>query len=151
MNKFKSVDVPQANTLRLVASLTALAAHGYKTKRLLSEELPLVEREVEYYMQAARILGFADYDQKNGISFALTKQAHQFLAKVRPHERKAMLARAVRRAPVIAALLTRHRETGLNVEKVANFLREVTEPRLQRNTARRRANTIIRWLEWTRE
>lgn len=150
MTKFRTLDVPQANTLRLVASLVALAAHGYNTRRLLSDELPLVEREVEYYMQAARILGFARYDTKNGVPFELTDQAEHFLKKEVPSERKAVLAKAVRRVPVIRELLARHTEKELNPENVSTFLREVTVPPLQRNTARRRANSIIRWLEWTR-
>lgn len=109
-----------------------------------------MEREVEYYMQAARILGFADYDAKHRVPFALTKQAHVFLAKETPSERKAVLSRAVRKVPVIEELLAIHRENDLDVEEVAEFLREITDPPLRRNTARRRATTIIRWLEWTR-
>lgn len=151
MMKFRSVEVPQANTLKLVASLTALAAHGYTSRRRLSEELPLVDREVEYYMQAARILGFADYDPKNNVPFTLTDKAQFFLQKETPAERRKVLAQAVRSARVIKELLTKYDETELELETVAAFLREVTDPPLQRNTARRRANTIIRWLESTRD
>lgn len=153
MTRVESRDVPQANSLSVVGNLLALASAGITEKARLSRELPLALREVDYYMHAARILGFARFEKIQ--EFELTDEGRGYLQAETPTEKCTLLARAVRGADVFERLLQEQREDDLDREKVAMFLKAVTanpdNPRsgLNITTARRRADTMIAWLKLT--
>lgn len=151
MIKFNTIDIPQANSLRVLGNLLARVAHGYHEKKELSQMLRLDPREVDYYMHAARILGFADYDPQHSVEFCLTPSGEAYLETILQASRMKILARAVRDSNAIKELLARHSEAALKKETVAVFLREVTTPVLSWTTARRRADSILAWLQQTRE
>jgi len=154
MTRIESRNVPQANSLSVVGNLLALASAGIIEKKRLSRELPLALREVDYYMHAARILGFAKFEKIQ--EFELTENGREYLSAETPTEKRRLLAQAVRSAKIFELLLKEHDESKLSRDEVATFLKDVTaspeDPRTKLNitTARRRADTIIAWLKSTR-
>ena len=147
MKRIPTIDVPQANSLGVVGNLLALVKSGIEDKQRLSEELPLVLREVDYYMHAARILGFAEFEEGKGGEFRITDRGHAYIEAETPSRKRALLREAVRSAQVFKELLGRSSEADLDEEKIVLFLKETTE--LNTTTARRRADTILAWLKQT--
>jgi len=145
MNQIGTKDVPQANSLHRVCDLLALVDQGIDDKQELTRQLGLVARELDYYKHAARILGFAHFEPSE---FYLTQTGKAYLMGLRPEEKRQLLANAVREAAVFRELLAEAKESELNKEKVTAFLQE--RAGLNRTTARRRADTIIAWLRYTR-
>jgi hypothetical protein len=144
MNRIGTKDVPQANSLHRVCDLIALVDQGIDDKQELTRQLSLVKRELDYYMYAAQILGFAHFEPPD---FYLTQSGKLYLMGLRPQEKSATLASAVREANIFKELLSRFQEKELNKENVSTFLMEETG--LNRTTARRRADTMLAWLKYT--
>lgn len=145
MKKIETIDVPQANSLHRVCALLALVDEGIEEKQALTRQLGLVTRELDYYKHAARILGFAHFEPND---FYLTESGKGYLCGLRPEGKMVLLASAVRQAYVFRELLALIPEDALTKESVAEFLVERTG--LNRTTARRRADTMIAWLRYTR-
>jgi hypothetical protein len=145
MNRIGTKDVPQANSLHRVCDLIALVDQGIDDKQELTRQLGLVARELDYYKHAARILGFAHFEPPE---FYLTQSGKAYLMGLRPEEKRQLLANAVREAAVFRELLAEAKESELNKERVTAFLQE--RAGLNRTTARRRADTIVAWLKYTR-
>jgi hypothetical protein len=146
MNRIGTKDVPQANSLHRVCNLIALVDQGIDNKQELTRQLGIVKRELDYYMYAAQILGFAHFETPD---FSLTQSGKTYLMGLRPEEKRSMLANAVRNALVFRELLSQAQEQELSKERVADFL--VERAGLNRTTARRRADTMIAWLKYTRD
>ncbi len=146
MKRIETTDVPQANSLHRVCDLLALVDEGIEDKQDLMRQLGLVERELDYYKHAARILGFAHFEPPE---FYLTENGKGYLKGLRSEEKRAVLASAVREASIFKKLLSQLQEKQLDKENVTAFLMERTG--LNRTTARRRADTIIAWLKYTRD
>ena len=146
MNRIGTKDVPQANSLHRVCDLLALVDEGIEEKQNLMRQLGLVTRELDYYKHAARILGFAHFEPPE---FYLTENGKGYLRGLRSEEKRVMLASAVREANIFRQLLLQFQEKELSKENVTTFLMERTG--LNRTTARRRADTMIAWLKYTRD
>jgi hypothetical protein len=153
MKKIETTDVPQANSLHRVCDLLALVGEGIEDKQDLTRQLGLVTRELDYYKHAARILGFAHFDPPD---FYLTENGKGYLAGLGSEEKHLILASAVRAANVFKELLSQFQEKELDKDIVTTFLLERTMNSLSgiglnRTTARRRADTMIAWLKYTRD
>jgi hypothetical protein len=146
MKRIETTDVPQANSLHRVCDLLALVGEGIEDKQELTRQLGLVTRELDYYKHAARILGFAHFEPPE---FYLTANGKGYLAGLRAEEKRLMLASAVREAYVFRELLSQFPEKDLDKDRVTTFLMERTG--LNKTTARRRADTMIAWLKYTRD
>ena len=149
MREIESINVPQANTLKRVGDLLALVDQGIVEPKRLSKELGLVDREVLYYKDAARILGFLHVEKGRDPSISITPKGKLYLDARTSYESSKLLAAAVREAEVFAELIKQHGEKQLDEDKIVTFLHVRTS--LNPTTAKRRADTILRWLEATRE
>lgn len=147
MREINTRDVPQANSLGVVRNLLALASVGITDKKRLAAELPLALREVDYYIHAAKILGFVSFDEGRVREFALTELGRAYAAAERLATKNEMLKQAVRGALIFSEILACHSEKDLDKDKVCAFLSERTN--LNPTTARRRADTILAWLKRT--
>ena len=141
MNKIKSIDVPQANTLSTVENLLALVDARMAEKRNLSGQLGLAPREVDYYKHAARILGLCKF--VNG-RIRLTKKGREFINATRIADRRELMGAAVRQSKVFSELLSHYTEPELSVENIAQFLKNSTT--LTGSTLWRRAQSMSAWL-----
>jgi hypothetical protein len=142
--KISTKDVPQANSLSLVGDFLALLDSGVRDNLQLSSQMGIVPREVDYYKHAARILDFVRV--KEG-KVEITERGHLYLNALRPREKQALLAEAVRNATVFRELSAKHGPGQLTRQTVVDFLKGATG--LTGSTVGRRADTIIAWLKTT--
>jgi hypothetical protein len=147
MREIDTLDVPQANSLSIVRNLLALASVGINDKKRLAAELPLALREVDYYIHAARILGFVSFDPGHVGEFVLTDSGREYADAERLSVKNEILKHAVRSAFVFSEILACHSEQELDKGKIFTFLSERTH--LNPTTGRRRADTILAWLKQT--
>jgi len=140
--KFKSLDVPQADTLDLVVKLLSVLWHDEaQSKEKIAKELGVVKRQVDYYKHAARILGFAVLaDEK--VQF--TDAGRALMEETRLEARRTLLREAVFNAPIIRSLLRDRRPEELSQAVVSQFLRENSNS--SGATIPRRAQTMRTWL-----
>jgi hypothetical protein len=138
-----TIDVPQANTVDLVVDLIALLHQGMDGKEALARELGIDPREVEYYKQAARILGFirGPIDEP-----MLTDRARELMETVRLAQRHAIIVHAIEETEVFRRLLAAYRREELSKNTVIEFLK--TNTALTGTTVGRRADTILAWLKF---
>ncbi len=142
MKKFKTVDIPQANSLQLVGDLIALVDVGFVGNKRLGSELGIDQRQVDYYKHAARVLGFLEPSRDKPVVSDLGKR---FLKSVRVEDKHTILVDAVRNTQIVKFILDNLSETELNKSSISKFLEENSD--LKGATAPRRASTIIAWLK----
>ena len=142
--RIPSRNVPQANTLRLITALLALAwKGGTLNKKAIARELNIDPRQVDYYKHAARILGLATLEK--GGKLKLTERGESLMDATRVSQRQELVKRAVLDWPLIEHLLQSHRPEELSRRAVSAFLRENTTG-LRGATVERRAETVLSWL-----
>lgn len=142
MRRIKSLDVPQADTLGLVVKLLAtIWPSGKLSKAAIASELGIDPRQVEYYKQAARILGFV---RSSSQRLEFTAAGKELMSSTRRPERTALLQNAVRHTPIISQLVRDRRPEELSGYHVQRFLKRNTS--LARSTIHRRAQTILSWI-----
>jgi hypothetical protein len=136
-----SADVPQANSLNVVADLLTLIDLGFDETEELAARLPLASREVSYYKHAARILGFIEVENAK---IKLSEEGRKILHAKTPEERKRLFATAVKNAKVFRELLQTTGSTIPSRSAIIEFLSRRAD--LSESTAGRRADTILAWL-----
>jgi hypothetical protein len=140
--RFKSIDVPQADTLPLVVRLLAcLWPSGKGTRREIASELGVDSRQVAYYKQAARIL---DLIRISGNSVQFTNRGKALMEETRPATRATMLKEAVRANAIMRELLRDRRPEEVSQSLAERVLR--THTNLTGTTVPRRAHTLLCWL-----
>jgi hypothetical protein len=140
--RLRSIDVPQADTLGLVVKLLATTwPNGKQSTATIASELGIDRRRVEYYKQAARILGFV---RPSSQRLEFTETGKQLMSSTRRSERTALLRNAVLNTPIISKLVKDRRPEELSDDRVRLFLKRNTS--LTGTTIPRRAHTILSWI-----
>ncbi len=136
---------PQADDIRKVIDAIFAVANGYKTKEEISYYYDFDERQSYYYGNAAKYLGFLDL---NHGSFVLTEEGRQYIDASKD-ERKLIMIRAMMGSPTINALFKETVDIGAipDTKYIANTIQE-NRPEVNDTTAKRRAHTMEKWLEW---
>jgi len=142
VSALSSIDVPQANNVGLVEILLAGLQAGVCDRHELAHMLQVDERQVDYYSHAARILGFA---RRADGRWTLSEQGLRFLQLREPEQRRNMLREAFERSPVARALSAFGDLREMTREDIARALAQSAE--LSPATARRRADTVVRWCQ----
>jgi hypothetical protein len=142
MSVIKQKNVPQANSLNKVCDLLALVEAGIDTPDDLGSQLGLVHREIEYYRQAARILGLAEI--ANG-KLSICERGHRLLKARTPTEKNEVLREGVWESDVFFQVLVSFGRRTPTKEQLTALLIEHTG--LGKTTAARRAHTLLAWLK----
>ncbi|WGE67148.1 hypothetical protein NYR77_09190 [Actinobacillus equuli subsp. haemolyticus] len=140
-----SEDVPQADDLHKVHTLVSLI-HNQPTlidDEQLAREMGIVDRQVRYYKAAARILGFLD--SKNRI----TEQGENLVSS---SDYLSNLVTAFQYSHIgMAWSAYYHKDNVLDVplaeEEVIKFLDYICPSQLSLSTKKRRAHTLIKWVQ----
>jgi hypothetical protein len=141
MAQIPSKDIPQANSLEMVSDLVAYMNEGITERSELASQLEINPRQVLYYQEAARILGWiAEHDD----SYVVTLRGRSYLKAIKPADTAGLLSEAVRDTEVFKRLLDSYTEPELSRSNIMNFLREETT--LTGTTVGRRADSIVAWL-----
>ena len=138
------VPYPQANDLLKVQALVTYTCQGRTTQEELEEILPLTNRQVCYYGDAARYLGLVRKSSGNYLPTALGQR----LAKSSTDETTELLVRAMLSIPSIRAVFERLADERLTTSMVVSAIRASGVTLRAERTASRRAKTIRAWANW---
>ncbi len=136
--------IPQADLLWDVARVAEAVAGGATTPSAIGAYLGAKgERQGNYYMQAARLLGLVQ-DGGWADELTLTRSGKVFLAANRD-ERRDLLRRAVLHvAPAREVLQRVASRGGMDRDSIAALLQSLAP--ISASTARRRTQTVTAWL-----
>jgi len=143
--RLRFIAVPQADSPERILALVAAHADWPPTTEELAERLQVTVRQVQYYRQAALVLGLM---AERAAGWALT-DAGRALAEAPVELARRKLAERILAHPLVAmarrrAGRARHSESQAAL--VAELLSACTC--LSASTAHRRAETLLRWLRW---
>ncbi len=150
------IPVPQADDFERVIDLTEFLSEEPSTKDEIAERYPIVNRQVDYYLNAARYLRLVEECGINpdGASLYCASTSTIEILRQPHHIRLLRLAEVVLQYGPIAMLYSNWRTSGVFPSKddaVESFRKSPTSINLSEVTLRRRSGTIRTWLKWVCE
>ena len=143
--RLRFIAVPQADSPERILALVMAHADGPPATEELAERLQVTVRQVQYYRQAALMLGLL---AQSAAGWGLT-DAGRALAEAPAELARERLAERILAHPLVAMARRRAgraRRGDSQVALVAELLSACTC--LSASTAHRRAETLLRWLRW---
>jgi hypothetical protein len=150
--KFQSSEIPQANRLDLVIKLVQKCGSGGLNSGEITEILSVstgttyTMRQALYYGDAAVILGLMVRSES---LFTLSRQGRRLSSATSTSKTKQIVQEALEENQLINAIMDRLKQANPDPDKsqiITEFL--LRHSNLAVSTARRRASTIIRYLEY---
>ena len=145
-NELDSIDAPQADDLHKVYTVTSLIGEEPTLShddQLLASKMGIVDRQVRYYKAAARILGFLDSKD------CLTKAGRDLLSSQGDFMDTIVTAFQYSNIGVcwcayyqVSSVL----DVPLEITEVIKFLNYAFGANLSDSTKKRRAKTLIKWV-----
>lgn len=138
------IPFPQANSFERVVNLVELIAQQPMSKEDIAEQYDFHLRQADYYANAACYLGLLALADGH---YQLTPRGEKAIAQPRRDGRNAALLRALAARQVFRQAL----EISLRRGKVAEaheIAAAIEGLGLGAGTARRRASTVARWIQW---
>ena len=138
------IPFPQANSFERVVNLVELIAQQPMSKEDIAEQYDFHLRQADYYANAACYLGLLALADGH---YQLTPRGEKAIAQPRRDGRNAALLRALAARQVFRQAL----EVSLRRGKVAEaheIAAAIEGLGLGAGTARRRASTVARWIQW---
>jgi hypothetical protein len=148
-----SIPCPQADDLERVIDLVAFLAEESSSKEDIAARYPIVTRQVDYYLNAARYLGLVDElgtDSDNNALFCASSLALEILRQPN-HIRLLRFAEVVLQYGPLSSLYSEWRATGIFPSKsdvIERFRQSPASSELSEATLIRRSTTIRMWLKW---
>lgn len=139
------IPFPQADEIRIVLNVVRILQQGATTKASITEVLGYDIRQTDYYVNAARWLGFID--ERMGLT-AIGQQ----IMHATPHQQKRLVIRAIFATPFFYAmgklLIDRHAVPDRDdiIAALAHDPELCTQ--MSGTTRSRRAQTVHAWLRW---
>ena len=150
------IPVPQADDFERVIDLTEFLAGEPSTKEEIAGRYPVVERQDDYYLNAARYLQLVQQAETNSDGdeiFCASARANEILRK--PHHlRVREFAEIVLSYGPIAKLYCEWRVSNIfpsKAEVIESFQQAPASRNLALTTQIRRAQTVQAWLRWVCE
>jgi hypothetical protein len=142
---FEIKDIPQADKLEKVIAATEAVAEGASTEMEVAEAIGLSDRQITYYLDAARILGFIENNQA---IISVTDKGMN-MAKAHRDDKKESLRKAISENDLLKAIVTfvDKDKNGVNEQDISNFLLSMTAVEAH-DLVPRRAKTLMAWLEY---
>jgi hypothetical protein len=147
------IPCPQADDLERVIDLTAFLAEEPSTKQDIAARYPIVPRQVDYYLGAARYLKLVSEsgsDSDGAALFGATALSLEILRQPN-HLRLLRLAEVILLYGPLSTLYSEWRATGIFPSKgdvIEQFRQSPASSQLSEDTLIRRSTTIRMWLKW---
>ncbi len=140
--------IPQADDVTKIMDLPLAIADKIDNSKLLAKTYGFDERQSNYYLEAAEILGLVSRRQTR---YVLTEDGRKYLL-MDISQRKLMLIRRMVTVPIVsrlvAELLVSDNRT-ISKEEVERVIQESSK--VGGSTVPRRAQTLIAWFRWLGE
>jgi hypothetical protein len=150
------IPFPQADSFnRIVDLLTQISGAGALSQEDITSNHAFDLRQTQYYTNAARYLGLAERlsDRDLGITYTLTRDGERTMGLRNPQQRNLALVEAILKHRVFNKTLRLYifKQAGRpTVEQVVEIMRaaELGLDREGTTTIRRRAQTVLAWMDW---
>ena len=141
--QFDTNDIPQADLIWEVARVPEAIAQGLNTPPAIAAYLGnKVPRQGLYYLQAAHILGLVTRDDDGEMK--LTTYGRAFINYDHSSKQRGLRRLALEREPTHSLVIGLRASGGMGRDGLARQIKELSN--LADSTARRRAQTVARWL-----
>ena len=144
------VSFPQANSFERVINLCELLENSEKNKEEITELYEFVERQTNYYTDAAIYLGLVRKNGKRTKTFELTETGKQIL-KLKYKARQLAFAKLILSHKVFYLTIQKYFENVDMPEpsEIVKFMKECNLYKIgSDSTYYRRASTIKAWIDW---
>lgn len=138
------IPFPQANSFERVVNLVELIAQQPMSKEEIAEVYDFHPRPADYYANAACYLGLMELADAH---YQLTPRGEKAIAQPRRDGRNAALLRALAARQVFRQALEMSLQRG-TVAETHEIAAAIEGLGLGAATARRRASTVARWIQW---
>lgn len=151
--KADQIPCPQADDFDRIIDLVEFLAKTPSTKDDIATQYPIVPRQIDYYVNAARYLGLVEkslVDVDGVEQFQASTMAREIIRQPN-HIRLIKFAEVVLLYGPISQLYVHWRETGKFPSKsdvVDRFRQSPASSDLKESTLLRRASTVRMWLKW---
>ena len=135
---------PQADDITKVRVFVESVYDGYTTKEELVQILNMTTRQIDYYGNAARYLGFVTRRSGNFLPTSLGKE----LAISDKKKKKRIIIERFFKIPSIRGVFTRVIEGPLSMSTVIEAMRKAKVHLNTKKMENRRAQTIYSWVVW---
>ena len=139
------IPFPQADDMRIIINIMQIIDQQQHTKAHITTHLGYDKRQTDYYVNAARWLGFID-------AHLQLSAMGQLVVNAPPHRQKGLIVQAMFRTPLFYEmghiLVTQHRIPERSEIVEAMTVHPELRHQLSGDTRIRRAQTVQAWLRW---
>ena len=142
-----SVIIPQADDLLKVVNFLKLIEENIKSKEKIAEKLKISLRQVDYYKNAAKILGFLENNTEPEFENIVLTSIGNNILNGKGDEKFRILENQINKIPMYNSLIeTIQRNEVISKNKLLSMFTVKTN--LSSTTAKRRFSTFLRWLNY---
>ena len=138
------VPFPQANTFNIVLDLLGQLNGQDMTPDDITNFLEYDPRQTNYYIDAAKYLGFVTKDKK----YTLTEYGRNIM-KMNHKDRTLEIVKSIlSHKPFYLAMKQQLEDFAFNIEEIAKAIDECRGEINKESTAKRRTSTVTAWIKW---
>lgn len=138
------VPFPQANTFNIVLDLLGQLSAQDMTPEDITNFLEYDPRQTNYYIDAAKYLGFVTKDKK----YTLTEYGENIMKMNHKDRTLEIIKSILSHKPFYLAMKQQLEDFSFNIEEIAKSIDECRDEINKESTAKRRTSTVTAWIRW---
>ena len=143
-NESSDVPFPQANTFNIVLDLLGQLSAQDMTPEDITNFLEYDPRQTNYYIDAAKYLGFVTKDKK----YTLTEYGKNIMKMNHKDRTLEIIKSILSHKPFYLAMKQQLEDFSFNIEEIAKSIDECRNEINKESTAKRRTSTVTAWIRW---
>ena len=138
------VPFPQANTFNIVLDLLGQLSAQDMTPEDITNFLEYDPRQTNYYIDAAKYLGFVTKDKK----YTLTEYGKNIMKMNHKDRTLEIIKSILSHKPFYLAMKQQLEDFSFDIEEIAKSIDECRDEINKESTAKRRTSTVTAWIRW---
>lgn len=138
------VPFPQANTFNIVLDLLGQLSVQDMTPEDITNFLEYDPRQTNYYIDAAKYLGFVTKDKK----YTLTEYGKNMMKMNHKDRTLEIIKSILSHKPFYLAMKQQLENFSFDIEEIAKSIDECRDEINKESTAKRRTSTVTAWIRW---
>ncbi len=138
------VPFPQANTFNIVLDLLGQLSAQDMTPEDITNFLEYDPRQTNYYIDAAKYLGFVTKDKK----YTLTEYGKNIMKMNHKDRTLEIIKSILSHKPFYLAMKQQLEGFSFDIEEIAKSIDECRDEINKESTAKRRTSTVTAWIRW---
>lgn len=138
------VPFPQANTFNIVLDLLGQLNAQDMTPEDITNFLEYDPRQTNYYIDAAKYLGFVTKDKK----YTLTEYGKSIMKMNHKDRTLEIIKSILSHKPFYLAMKQQLEDFSFDIEEIAKSIDECRDEINKESTAKRRTSTVTAWIRW---